>query len=208
MASGVCAFHVLFSVNDSFFHERGSPRPMLKWLPNALTALRILLLPVLVVLMAGVAEGRVERPALVGLFLAMAVTDWLDGYLARRLQATTRWGSMADALADRLLMLVPLLYVAISGPASFPPVPLWVPLWLLALDVAISAAWLVARRRYGAQRPAIHNLPGRAGVWLLFGLVLWVLTGLPAAGVVPLALAGLALVTLSATLYLRRWIAA
>lgn len=178
---------------------------MLKRLPNALTTLRILLLPVLVLLMAGASDGTVERVVLVALFLIMAATDWLDGYLARRLNASTRWGSMADALADRLALLVPLLYVAFAEPAAFPAIPRWIPLWLLALDAVTGVAWLVARRRYGVHRPATHRLPGRAGVWLLFTLVLWVLAGLPAPGVVPLAVVGLGLVTISSALYLRRW---
>lgn len=178
---------------------------MLKRLPNALTALRILLLPVLVLLMAGVADGTGSRLILVALFLIMAATDWLDGYLARRLDASTRWGSMADALADRLALLVPLLYVAFGEPAAFPAVPRWIPVWLLSLDALTGVAWLVARRRYGAHRPATHRLSGRAGVWLLFTLVLWVLAGLPTSGVLPLAVAGLVLVTVSSALYLRRW---
>lgn len=178
---------------------------MLKRLPNALTALRILLLPVLVFLMAGVTSGTGNHLVVVALFLVMAVTDWLDGYLARRLDASTRWGSMADALADRLVLLVPLAYVAFGEPTAFPAVPYWIPIWLLALDVVTGAAWVVARRRYGVHRPATHRLPGRAGVWLLFTLMLWVLAGLPTWGVVPLAVSGLGLVTLSSALYVRRW---
>lgn len=186
----------------------GDHGAMLKRLPNALTALRILLLPVLVGLMAGVASGTVERLVLVAVFLFMAVTDWLDGYLARKLDASTRWGSMADALADRLVLLVPLAYVAFSEPAAFPDVPRWVPLWLLALDAVTGAAWLVARRRHGVHRPDTHRLAGRAGVWLLFTLMLWVLAGLPTWGAVVLAVSGLGLVTLSSGLYVRRWFAA
>lgn len=187
------------------------------WLPNALTTLRILLLPLLIILMATVADRAdagpatdpttwpPDRLALVGLFLLMAATDWVDGYLARRLQATTRWGSTADAIADRLVLLLPLLYVAINEPAGFPDVPLWIPLWLLGLDAVTTAAWLVARRRYGARRPMTHNLPGQAGIWLLFALVLWVMADLDGGVVVPLALAGLVLVSSSAAVYLRRW---
>lgn len=178
---------------------------MLKHLPNALTALRILLLPVLLILMDVMADGTGGRMVVVGLFLGMAITDWLDGYLARRLDASTRWGSMADALADRLVLLVPLAWVAFAEPAAFPDVPRWVPLWLLALDAVTGLAWLVARRRYGVHRPETHRLPGRAGVWILFTLALWVLAGLPDAGVVPLAGIGLGLVTLSSALYVRRW---
>lgn len=178
--------------------DRAWPRSV--WVPNTLTALRILLLPVLVVLM-----GNGDRVALIALFLLIGATDAVDGYLARRLDATTRWGSMADAIADRLALLIPLLYVALREPTAFPAVPLWIPLWLLGVDTLTTGAWFVARRRYGVRPPASHSLPGRAGVWLLFGLVLWVLAGLPDAGVVPLAVVGLGLVSVSSGLYVRRW---
>lgn len=189
----------------------------MKWIPNALTILRILLLPIVVVLLAAVPrsadstapldplEWTGTRLALVALYLLMAVSDWLDGYLARRLHAATRWGSMADGVADRLVLLVPLGYVALARPAAFPAIPAWVPLWLLALDVVTAAMWLAARWRYGVHRPATHRLAGRAGVWLLFTLVLWVMAALPAAAVIPLATAGLGLVTVSSALYIRRW---
>lgn len=160
-------------------------------------------------LIAG-ADG--ERPgwpasplAAPGLYLVMALTDWLDGFLARRLDAVTRWGSILDAVADRLTMVVPLLYIGLADPPAFPEIPVWVPLWLILLDLVLGSAWLMARWWKGARRPATHHMAGRAGVWLLFTLTLWVLAGLPAWGVIPLAVSGLGLSTGSAALYLHRW---
>jgi CDP-diacylglycerol--glycerol-3-phosphate 3-phosphatidyltransferase len=85
-------------------------------LPNALTALRIFLVPVLVVVL--LTRSRSEG----GLFLGVAIfgvavlTDYLDGYFARRRNQVTRVGILLDPLADKLLtaaaflsMVVPMI---------------------------------------------------------------------------------------------------
>ena len=181
----------------------------MKWLPNALTALRVLLLPVLLLLLVATgtraAHWNPARALAIAVFAVMALTDWIDGYLARRLGAISRLGSMVDAVADRLALLVPLTYLAVGGPPGFPEVPLWVPGWLLALDVVTGLAWGIVKWRGNVRAPRSHHQVGRVGVWLLFVLVLWALAGLPSAGVVPLALAGLGLATVSGLLYVREW---
>ena len=195
---------------------KGAPvspdHPVAKWLPNVLTALRILLLPVMVALLVEsstrTAHWNPARSLALAVFAVMALTDWIDGYLARRLGAISRVGSMVDAVADRLALLVPLGYLAVWDPAGFPDVPLWIPLWLIGLDVVTALAWTIARRKVDLRAPRSHNPPGRVGVWLLFVLVLWALAGLPAGGIAPLALAGLGLATVSAVLYIRQWRAA
>ena len=183
-----------------------------RWLPNALTALRILLLPLLVVLLAESStrapHWNAARSLALAVFAAMAVTDWIDGYLARRLGAITRVGSVVDALADRLALLVPLAYLAIGKPPGFPEVPVWIPAWLIGLDLVTGLAWGIAKRRGDVRAPRSHHQVGRVGVWLLFVLVLWALAGLPSAAIAPLALAGLGLSTLSGLLYIREWMAA
>lgn len=184
----------------------------MRWVPNVLTGLRILLLPVVLVLLPRVhpeaGPWAASRWPVILIFFLLAITDWLDGYLARRLDATSRWGSMADAIADRLALLLPLLFLAVTDPAAFPAVPLWIPLWILGVDAIVALAWLMARARTGVRPPRSHTRVGRVATWLLFVLVLWVLAGLPYSGVVVLAVTGLGLTTASATLYLRRWLPA
>lgn len=181
------------------------------WIPNALTTLRILLVPVVLMLLPRVGPAAEplspDRLPVVGLFLLLAITDWIDGYLARRLDATSRWGSLADAVADRLALLLPLLYLTLRPQAAYPAVPAWIPLWLIVLDLAAASAWLVARWK-AARRPSFsHAMVGRVAVWLLFALVLWILMGLPAPGVIVLAIAGLSLATASTAIHVRRWLA-
>lgn len=181
-------------------------------LPTALTALRILLLPLLVFLLVEsstrAAQWNAARSLALGVFAVMAVTDWIDGYLARRLGAISRLGSVVDALADRLALFVPLAYLAVWEPAGFPEVPVWIPAWLVGLDLVTGLAWGIARWKGDVAAPRSHHQVGRVGVWLLFVLVLWALGGLPAAGIAPLAVAGLGLSTVSGLLYIREWVAA
>jgi CDP-diacylglycerol--glycerol-3-phosphate 3-phosphatidyltransferase len=152
--------------------------------------------------------GRWDAPRIAGIavFVAIVGSDWLDGYLARRLDVTSRWGSSADALADRLALLAPLVYLAVWKPDAFTAIPLWVPLWLILMDAAVAVGWAVARWRHGARQPGAHNRVGRIGASILFLLVLWALLGLPGPGVYVLGLTGLVLVTGSTTLYIRSWL--
>jgi CDP-diacylglycerol---glycerol-3-phosphate 3-phosphatidyltransferase len=118
---------------------RTSP-PRLRWLPNALTVARLASLPALVVVLAR-AEGPTSVTAAV-VFGAVGATDLLDGMLARRLGAESRFGRIADPLADRLLVAVGLVGVLLlqrihpAGPAV-----------LLAREIVVVGgfAWLLRR---------------------------------------------------------------
>jgi len=76
-------------------------------IPNALTIMRILLIPVLV----AVFYLPFERHLLVaaGIFAVAAITDWFDGYLARRLGQMTKFGAFLDPVADKLMVAVALV---------------------------------------------------------------------------------------------------
>ena len=70
-------------------------------LPNQLTVLRIILTPIFIVLFLS------DDPLLIqislGVFLAAALTDWYDGWLARKFNYITEWGKFMDPLADKIL---------------------------------------------------------------------------------------------------------
>lgn len=76
---------------------------------NQLTALRIILIPLLIVFFywPSIWAGY----TLVGLFVIGALTDWFDGYVARRLQQTTGFGTFLDPVADKLIVAVTLLLI-------------------------------------------------------------------------------------------------
>jgi cardiolipin synthase len=149
-------------------------------LPNALTCLRLLLVPVF----AGVfLAGR--REAALAVFVAASVTDGLDGLAARILDQRTRLGAWLDPLADKWLVLTALLLLVREGT---------LPGWLLAAvalrDVGIAAA--VAGLRVSGRPLEVEPVrlgkyatflvlalvatglarPGRPGAWAAAGLVL------------------------------------
>ena len=82
----------------------------MRHLPNALTIARLAAIPVFIAILWGAPGGHSVIAA--WLFGAASATDYLDGYLARRLGVQSRFGRLADPLADRLLIgsAVVLLY--------------------------------------------------------------------------------------------------
>ena len=82
-------------------------------LPNALTILRILLVPVFVV--AFVIPGDVARLVAFGVFVIAGVSDWLDGFAARKLKAGSDFGRMLDPIAEKVLVAVALMMLVAQG---------------------------------------------------------------------------------------------
>jgi CDP-diacylglycerol---glycerol-3-phosphate 3-phosphatidyltransferase len=112
--------------------ETGYGRSRWAWVPNALTIARLAALPVLLWILV-TADGTTSVLGW-AVFSVTALTDFLDGWLARRLGAESTFGRIADPLADRLLVAVGLVGVMILG-----SVPLAAPLVLLVRDVVIVA---------------------------------------------------------------------
>jgi CDP-diacylglycerol---glycerol-3-phosphate 3-phosphatidyltransferase len=82
-------------------------KPLPITIPNALTILRIMLIPVLVVAFYLPFKNHLPVAALI--FALAAVTDWFDGYLARRLGQMTEFGAFLDPVADKLMVAVALV---------------------------------------------------------------------------------------------------
>src|SRR5690349_11960814 len=109
-----------------------TPRRALGTLPNLLSCSRL-------VLAAGfVAAGATE--ARVGLIGAAAATDFLDGWLARRVRATSRWGALLDPVADRVFVLTVVATLLFTGELSTPAYFI-----LIMRDLATAVGFLVAR---------------------------------------------------------------
>jgi CDP-diacylglycerol--glycerol-3-phosphate 3-phosphatidyltransferase len=70
-------------------------------LPNQLTLLRIFLTPVFVLLLMSGSPLYLQLSLVV--FVVAAVTDWYDGWIARKMQHSSRWGKFLDPLADKIL---------------------------------------------------------------------------------------------------------
>ncbi|NLW79076.1 MAG: CDP-diacylglycerol--glycerol-3-phosphate 3-phosphatidyltransferase [Ruminococcaceae bacterium] len=83
-------------------------------LPNRLTLLRILLIPVFVVLVSiNAIPGNYLLAALV--FIGASITDYLDGSIARKRDMVTDFGKFADPLADKILTTVAFIYMLVDG---------------------------------------------------------------------------------------------
>lgn len=125
--------------------------------PNVLSFARLLLVPVFFVLLLG---GRDIEALLV--LVASAVTDFLDGYLARRLKQVTRLGQLLDPAADRLYIVAAVIALALRG-----TVPWWFVALIVGRDLLLVA---VAARLKASGRPA--TLPvshlGKLATFCLF----------------------------------------
>jgi CDP-diacylglycerol---glycerol-3-phosphate 3-phosphatidyltransferase len=106
-------------------------------LPNSLTLLRIFLVPFLVVVLLTKFYGR----EVVGLtiFLVAAVTDFFDGYIARRSKKITRLGTLLDPIADKLLMSAAFISLVELGLA-----PAWMIVIIIGREFAVSGLRSIA----------------------------------------------------------------
>ena len=84
-------------------------------IPNYLTWSRVWIIPVIAVLVVMPAGWTNYLSAL--LFCLVALTDWLDGYLARKWQVQSDFGAFLDPVADKLLVVVLLILLAVQAPS-------------------------------------------------------------------------------------------
>jgi len=101
-------------------------------LPNALSLLRIVLVPILVVVL--LTEFQDKEWYGLGLFLLAALTDFLDGFIARRQQQITRLGKLLDPAADKILTAAAFISLVELGVA-----PSWMVTVIVAREFAVSA---------------------------------------------------------------------
>ncbi len=132
--------------------------------PNALSLARLLVLPFIYL---DLVDGRFVRAFV--LLVIFAATDWLDGYLARRLDQITRFGTLLDPISDRALFLVVGLGFVLAE-----LLPLWALLVVVARDVAVLAVGglLLAK---GARPPAVTRIGKAATFGLMWAFPTWLL---------------------------------
>lgn len=111
------------------------------WTPaNVITVVRILLVPLVVAALLADRDGGWRVVAGV-LFALAAISDRVDGYLARRMDQVTDWGKLADPIADKLLMGGTLVTLSVLG-----DLPWWVTLVILVRELGITALRLAVLR--------------------------------------------------------------
>ncbi len=139
---------------------RAVPAPLAQ-LPNALTLGRLALIPVFVALMIHAGDAH-SWPAGI-LFGVAGATDQVDGFLARRWHVESRFGKIADPLADRLMIDAAVILLVVYGRLP------WAGLVVIAArDLLLLAGWRVLAPR-GIDVDV--NLLGKAATWVLYAAI-------------------------------------
>ena len=124
-------------------------------IPNALSVLRLLLVPVFLVLLL----QQQNIAALLVLVFASA-SDWFDGFLARKLNQVTKLGARLDPAADRLYIFATLIGLAVNG-----NIPIWLAVVVILRDVMLAITYpILATHGYG---PLPVHFLGKAGTFAL-----------------------------------------
>jgi cardiolipin synthase len=127
-------------------HEDRSEHRMVDTLwtvPNLFTLMRLLCLPVFVWLLFGW-ESRQAAAWMLGM---LGATDWIDGYLARRLGQTSEFGKKFDPTVDRLLFFVAIVAILIDQ-----SMPLWFGIAVLAREIVVGGTIATATLAFNMQR--------------------------------------------------------
>jgi CDP-diacylglycerol--glycerol-3-phosphate 3-phosphatidyltransferase len=136
---------------------RAVPAPLAQ-LPNALTLCRLAVIPVFVVLMVQAGDSHSWPAGL--LFGAAGVTDQVDGFLARLWHVESRFGKIADPLADRLMIDAAVILLVAYGRLP------WAGLVVVAArDLLLLVGWRILAPR-GVDLDV--NVIGKGATWLLY----------------------------------------
>ena len=107
----------------------------MRWnIPNTLTGIRIILIPVFVLIFYTPLAWAHLATAII--FALAAFTDWLDGYMARRLGETSRFGAFLDPVADKLMVATALVLLVGADPGPWLAIPAII---IIGREIAISA---------------------------------------------------------------------
>ena len=130
-------------------------------IPNLFTLLRLLCLPVFLYLLFVVPSRQAAGWLLGGL----GATDWVDGYLARRLGQTSEFGKKFDPTVDRVLFIVAVIAIMING-----AMPIWFGVALLVRELAVGITIAVATIFFGMERFDVTFLGKLATFLLMFAV--------------------------------------
>lgn len=136
-------------------------------IPNTLTMMRIVIIPVFI---TSIIYKRYSYALY--LFIIAAITDLLDGLLARLTNQKTALGRFLDPLADKFLLVTSFIVLAVYG---------WIPKWLaitvISRDTAVIIGWFLLYLVAGTMRVEPSML-GRATIWIQSTFIAYVLVGM------------------------------
>jgi len=143
-------------------------------LPNSLTLTRVALIPVFITVFY--LPWTWGQGAAAAIFLIASVTDWLDGYLARKLQQTSSFGAFLDPVADKLLVASSLLLLVGAGDRGYMTIPAII---IVGREIIISALreWMA---EVGGQASVAVNYVGKVKTAMQMTAVVLLLAFKPA----------------------------
>ena len=125
-------------------------------LPNKLTILRMIMIPVFLVVLYIPGLGMAGNIAAAAIFILASITDFLDGKIARKYNLVTNFGKFMDPLADKLLVCSALIALV-----DFDKVAAWIVIIIIAREFIISGFRLIAADN-GVGRKALRSAPAPA----------------------------------------------
>ena len=149
-------------------------------LPNILTVVWILLVPVFVILMALNGVWEYMKYIALGVYVIASITDYLDGIIARKKNIVTRFGKLMDPLADKILVAAGFIMLTGIG-----VVPAWVTVIVVARDFLLNtlrmfgteAGETISAGIYGKIKTAFQMLTIVLGILDVQGLFAFIQTG-------------------------------
>lgn len=154
--------------------DNAKPQQTLNW-PNRISLARLMLVGPFVVLLINQEPWPWARRAALGIFIAMALSDFVDGLLARRTGAITRLGAILDPLADKVLVTFAVLLLSVSAVgAEGHHLPNWVAVAVVGKDLWVVAGTLVVYlvTDHLRIRPTLSGKLSTLGQLLLVGYTL------------------------------------
>jgi CDP-diacylglycerol--glycerol-3-phosphate 3-phosphatidyltransferase len=163
-------------------------------LPNLLTWARIVAIPLIVGVFYLPLDAPVRNIIATALFIVVALTDWADGYLARRLRMTSSFGAFLDPVADKFLVVAALLVLV-----HLHRLHALIALVIIGREIAISALreWMA---QIGASRSVAVHMLGKVKTVVQMVAIPFLLFHDRLFGVIDTALWGTVLIWLSAIL--------
>ncbi len=141
---------------------------------NKITIFRILLIPVFVVeVLYYVENGREwHRYAAIGAFVVAAISDGIDGFIARRFNQRSELGAILDPLGDKLLLVAGIVLLSFHHETYLPRLPLWLPVTVISRDLLLLAGLVVINHVCGKTAVRPHWI-GKVATVLQMAAVLW-----------------------------------
>jgi cardiolipin synthase (CMP-forming) len=169
---------------------------------NKVTICRILLVPFFIVTVIYYVKSGVElhRWLAISCFALAALSDALDGFLARHFNQWSELGTILDPLADKLLLVSAIVLLSLHNEPMLPGIPFWLTVTILSRDVLLLMGLVVIHFVAGKVKVKPH-LIGKGATVLQMAAVLWALFKLPEAMLYWICVGAAALTGISGLIY-------